>query len=191
MKYTFAPGQWENKGLTYAYSWRFPELPKFRQEDDCIVNSRSETDPNDFDYMGLLAPGWHADGACVTAQCSFEDLAAPMLLISCEEETGEDGALRTLEYYEVVIWRHGLNVWRHHTVDRKPSHYLVLGLTFPLAEGEIHTLSAEVREKNMLVRVDDREVRLFVHDLRGPFRLGYTACEGFCRLYEMTVTDPE
>jgi len=38
-KITFTHGSWEDAGRQYAYSWRFPERPVFRQEEDCIVNS--------------------------------------------------------------------------------------------------------------------------------------------------------
>lgn len=190
MTISFVPGGWENAGLTYAYSWRFPALPLFRQEADCIANSRISRDPDRFDYMGLLAPGWYGEGAAVAVRCGFEKLGAPMLLLSMEDETDENGALRTLEYYEIVIWKYGLNVWRHHTQNRDTSHYLVLGASFSLAEDEVHALSAQVQEKHLLIEVDGREFRLYLHDLRAPFRLGYTACEGICRLYGMTVTSP-
>ena len=187
-KISFAPGGWENAGLEYAYSWRFEALPVFRQEADCIRNSPLKDNPQDFDYMGLLAPGTYTAGAKISVRCSFEKLGAPMLLLSGENEIDEKGVLRTLEYYEIVIWKNGLNVWRHHTENRKTSHYLALGATFPLSTDEIHTLSAEVKEKRLLMEVDGRKLNLFLHDLPASFRLGYTACEGICRLYEMTLS---
>ena len=184
---TFGPGEWENAGLTYAYSRRFESLPLFRQEADCIVNGRRADNPAVYDYMGLLAPGTYAAGAKISVHCSFEALGAPMLLLSMRHETDDSGILRTLEYYEIVIWKNGLNVWRHFTCERGPGHYLVLGASFPLAGGEKHLLCAEVRKDRLLTRVDGHEFNLFLHDLADSFRLGYTACEGFCRLYDMTV----
>ena len=188
-KSSFVPGAWEKAGLEYAYSWRFPDLPVFRQEADCIANSQTADDPPDFDYMGLLAPEACGSGAKIAVRCSFEALGAPMLLLSMEDEVDPDGVLRTLEYYEIVIWKNGLNVWRHHTDHRRTSHYLALGATFPLRADEIHTLSAEIHPDRLLMDVDGHKLNLFVPDLRDRFRLGYTACEGICRLYEMTI-DP-
>ncbi len=185
---SFTPGGWEKAGLTYAYSWRFAALPVFRQEADCIASGRSADDPTDFDYMGLLARETCAPGAKIAVHCSFEALGAPMLLLSLADEIDEGGELRTLEYYEIVIWRNGLNVWRHHTEGRRTSHYLVLGAAFSLAEGEKHALSAEVRSDRLLMDVDGRSFNLFTGDLPGGFRLGWTACEGICRLYDMTIT---
>ena len=187
MNISFAPGQWENSGLVYAYSWRFPALPVFNQEADCIANSRSQDDPQDYDYMGLLLPRQYTAGARLSVRCSFEALGAPMLLLSAAEETDAQGILRTLEYYEVVIWKNGLNVWRHHTEGRKCTYYKLLGASFPLAEGESHTLSAELQSRRLVLDVDGHRLDLYVHDLPDALRLGYTACEGICRLYDLRV----
>ena len=190
-KIVFTPGGWENAGLTHCYSWRFDALPVFRGEPDCILNGRTP-DGEDFEYMGLLAGEDYSFGSSISVRCGFEELGAPMLLVSFSEETGPDGELRLLEYYEIVIWKNGLNVWRHHTETdgegrKKTSHYLSLGADFPLSGGKIHTLSAEVRENRMLLAADGHRFDLFLHDLKAPFRLGYAAGEGICRLYEMTL----
>ena len=187
MDVSFAEGAWENAGMTYAYSWRFPDLPRFRQEKDCIVNSKRSDKPLDYDYVGLLAPGEYAPGAGITVRCSFEDRGAPVLLLSGVNETDENGILRTLEDYEIVIWKNGLNVWRHHTVNRETSHYLALGASFPLAGDVIHALSLKTRKDRLLMDVDGTKLNLFIPDMFASFRLGYMACEGFCRLYDMSV----
>ena len=187
MDVSFAKGAWENAGMTYAYSWRFPDLPRFRQEADCVVNTKRSDKPMDFDYVGFLAPGIWAPGAKITVRTAFEDGGAPMLLLSGENEIDENGVLRTLEYYEIVIWKNGLNVWRHHTEGRETSYYLTLGAAFPLSGGEEHILTMNTRPDRMLLDVDGRKLNLFIHDMPPSFRLGYTACEGYCRLYGMRI----
>lgn len=186
-KITFTPGSWENAGLKYAYSWRFRELPVFRQEEDCIVNSEAPGTEQVYDYMGLVAPETYSFGTKLSARLSFQELGAPMLTICDRYEIDENGILRTLDYIEIVIWKNGLNVWRMHTQDRKVSFYKVLGVRFPLAEKEVHTISAEMKENRLLIKLNDREMDLFVHDLQDEFLLGFTACEGFCRTYDMTI----
>lgn len=180
----FHPGKWEGAGLRYAYSLRFPDRPLFRQEADCIVNGKTG---GEWDYMGLLLPGEYGPGASVSARCAFEGDGAPMLLLSMENGEGRDGCLLTLEYYEIVIWKNGLNVWRHFTEDGTTSHYLTLGAAFPLEAGAVHTLTAELREKRMLLSADEMRFSLYVPDLTQRFTLGYTACEGLCRLYGLAV----
>jgi len=209
-KISFLPGGWESAGLEYAYSWRFPGEPVFRQEADCIANSASPEGPGGFDYVGFLLPGEFSVGARVEARCSFEGLAAPMLTLVDRMETDERGVLRTLDFYEAVIWRNGLNIWRHHTAGRNTTHYKALGAGFPLAEGQVHTLSLEMApqaanpdedgaaadggeapakssDKRMVLTVDGIKLDLFIDDLPERFRLGYSACEGVCRLYDIAV----
>ena len=185
----FTPGSWEKAGLVHAYSWRFPQLPVFRQESDCLINSEAPGTSQLYDYMGLLDTQSYSTGTRLSVRCSFEDLGAPMLVISDRNEIDENGILRTLDYYEIVMWKNGLNVWRMHTEDRRESHYKVLGATFPVTEKDIHTLSVEIQENRLFIKVDEQKLELFLHDLPDSFLLGYTACEGYCRLYEMNIDD--
>ena len=191
MIYSFKPGKWENSGLEYAYSWRFERFPRFRQEADCIENNPIPDVENDFDYMGLMTPERYGAGTTLSVKMRFENLAAPMLLLSMDHELDGQGHIRTLEYYEIVIWKNGLNVWRHYTRERKPGHFLVLGATFPLATEEKHRLRVDVREDRLLMNVDGHAFNLYLHDLTDTFRLGYTACEGYCRLYDMTTGEKD
>lgn len=190
-KITFTPGNWENAGLQYAYSWRFPQLPVFRQEEDCIVNNEAPGTQQVYDYMGLLDQELYTYGTKLSARLSFHKYGAPMLTICDRYETDENGVLRTLDYYELVIWENGLNVWRMHTQDRKVSWYKVLGDKFSLAAKEIHTISVLIKENRLIIQVNDKESDLFVHDLGEKFLLGFTACEGFCRTYDMTIESGE
>jgi len=186
-KITFTPGSWEDAGLVYGYSWRFPEKPVFLQEETCIINAEAPGTRQLFDYMGLFAPETYTTGAKISVRCSFEDWAAPMLTISQGNEIDEEGTLRTLDYFEIVLYKNGINVWRLQTENRTVRHYKVLGALFPVSEKEIHTLSAEIQKNRLIIQVDDRKFELFAYDLQESFLLGYTACEGYCRLYEMEI----
>ena len=51
-----------------------------------------------------------------------------------------------------------------------------------------HPLTDEqIRKNRLLMQLDETVLELYVHDLPDSFRLGYTACEGICRLYELTA----
>ena len=193
---TFTPGNWEQEGLELAYSWRFEELPEFVQEADCIRNSASlpgSCQNGGYDYMGLMLPETYGAGTKLTVRCSFAATeggsGAPMLTIADRCEVDENGVLRTLDYYEVVIWHRGMNLWRLHTEDRQVHHYLVAGLSFPLKMDTMHTLSAELKDNRMMISVDDQMADLFVSDMPEQYRIGYTACEGICKLFDMTVEE--
>ena len=182
---SFKPGGIDKAGLIYAYSWRFSDFPTFRQESDCIVNSLRGD--GSYDYMGIVFPEKYGYGTKISVCCSFEEYAAPMILISMDNEEDENGRLRTLEYYELVIWKNGLNVWRHSTDKRAASFYKLLGADFRLESGIRHILSAEIREKNILIDIDGKKFDIWAADLTDCLSLGYAACEGICRLYEMSV----
>ncbi len=187
MKVSFAPGGWENAGFDYACSWNLPEPPRFCQEKDCVVNRKRSDRPMDYDYASLLAPGEYTPGARLAVRCTFEERGAPMLLLSDRNEKDENGILRTLDYYEIVIWKNGLNVWRHRTENRNNTYYLALGAFFPIEQDRVHDLSVFLRRDRMLVDVDGKKMNLYVHDMPPRLRLGYSACEGRCRLIEMEI----
>ncbi len=191
MIYSFKPGEWENSGLEYAYSWRFERFPRFRQEADCIENNPIPDVENDFDYMGLMTPERYGAGTTLSVKMRFENLAAPMLLLSMDHELDGQGHIRTLEYYEIVIWKYGLNVWRHYTNGRVPGHYLTLGTKFPLEESKVHTLTAEILSKRLKLTVDGaHEMDLYLPDLADSLNLGFCACEGICGIYGMEIKTP-
>ena len=184
---TFAPGLWENAGLRYAYSWRFEGFPTFRQEADCIINSSDPAGPAGYDYLGMLSQTPLTEGDTLRVRTSFEGSAAPMITLCDRYEIDENGVLRTLDYYELVIWKNGLNVWRMHTQERKVSFYKALGLTFPLEAGQPHMLSVTLEPQHLHIRVDDHAAQLYLPDMPASFLGGYTACEGLCRLYDMEI----
>ena len=191
MLYTFTPGAWEDKNLQYAYSWRFERFPQFRQEADCIENNPIPDVENDFDYMGLMTPERYGPGTTLSVKMRFENLAAPMLLLSWEHELDDEGHVRTLEYYEIVIWKYGLNVWRHYTNSRVPGHYLTLGAAFSLEESTIHTLKAEILSHRVKLTVDGgHSLDLYLPDLPESLNLGFCACEGICGIYDMEIDTP-
>lgn len=187
MKISFTPGAWEDAGLVYAYSWRFEGLPVFCQDADCIRNGAVGQDPGmaDYDYLGLVAPASFSVGAGCTLRCGFEGTGAPMLVLCDRREIDENGVFRTLDYYEIVLYKNGLNVWRMVTRDRQVTYHNVLRAFFFVPENEAHLLSLHTRDRRFLLSADEREFELYIPELTGPFYLGCTACEGVCRLYEL------
>ena len=185
MTHSFTPDRFETSGLIHAYTKRFSDLPVFRKEEECIVNSMRSN--GSYDYMGVVFPEKYTYGSRITIDCSFEDFGAPMVLLSMENETDMHGVLWTLEYYEFVIWKNGLNVWRHTMKNEVPSWYLALGAKFDLKCEERHVLSVETGERHFDIDIDGRKFTLFAGDITDSFSLGYTACEGICRLYGMTA----
>ena len=114
MKINFAKGAWNTDELTYAYTYRFPQTNEFLQNEDSIENAENPACAADgYDYLSLVSKATFGFGTKITTRCSFMGNAAPLIIISDGLDNCEDGHKRYARYFEVVVWRNGVNVWRH------------------------------------------------------------------------------
>ena len=91
-------------------------------------------------------------------------------------------------YFEVVLYKSGLNVWRlWRGADGKVTWHNRLGVAFPVEENAVHTLSTEVKENYLDITLDQMRVSLRAEDLFPAFHLGITGCEGPCLFYDMAI----
>jgi len=186
-QYSFAKGCWNDAELTVAYSFRFTETPGFVQHDDCIGSGVNSGHREGFDNVSLLTRERFPAGAKAAIRCSFEGMGCPEIIIVEECESCPDGAVRYGACFEVVLYKNGLNVWRHYREDGKCSWHKRLGLEFPVTENEIHELTAEVRENYLVVTINGKRFTLRVDDFPERFHLGITTCEGVARVYDLRV----
>jgi hypothetical protein len=115
-------------------------------------------------------------------------MAAPLLIFSEDLELCEDGCYRYGNYFEVVLYKHGINVWRlWRDADGAVRWHKRLGVEFPVSEGEVHTLSVQLKEGYMDIDLDSMKLSLRAEDLFREFYLGITGCEGPCRFYGMEI----
>lgn len=189
MKINFAKGAWSTDELTYAYTYRFDETNEFIQNEDSIENAENPKSPADgYDYLSLVTKEAFGFGTRITTRCSFEGNAAPLIVIPDCLDDCADGYKRYGRYFEVVLYKNGINVWRHwRKEDGTPTWHKCLGMEFPVTAGEIHTLSVEFKENYMVIELNGVKTNLRTEDLFSSFHLGVTGCEGPCRFYDMTV----
>lgn len=187
MKISFSKdGLWD-RALGYAYSYRFQEIPAFLQKADHIENRENPGATYGFDNISLLTPEKYGPGTRLSARCAFEDLGAPLLVLAPWTETDPRGVTRYGDYIEVVLWKNGVNVWRMWMANGEVTWKQLLGVDFPVSEGEVHTLSVTVGADTLEIAADDRKILLAVEDLYPTFHLGLNACEGINRFYEMEI----
>ena len=67
----FTKGNWEEY-FDYASTTRFPFVPKFIQEEDCIVNGRNPKMRDGFDYTTIMTKEKYGAGTKICITCSFE-----------------------------------------------------------------------------------------------------------------------
>ncbi|MBP3634570.1 MAG: hypothetical protein J6J43_08365 [Oscillospiraceae bacterium] len=186
MKIRFNRPAWQDM-LTTAYSFRFTETPSFTQKEDHITTCVNASHREGFDNISLLSKQTYTAGAKATIRCAFEDLGCPEIIIVPEAEACADGAVRYGACFEVVLWKNGINVWRHYREDGKCFWHKRLGMSFSNEEHKIHALTVQVLEQELLIDLNGQKTSLRAEDLPERFHLGLTGCEGIVRIYEMSI----
>ena len=185
--FDFSSGAWKNDLMT-AYSFRFTETPEFTAEDDHITTLENKNHREGFDNISLLYKEPFSTGVKANLHCAFEDIGCPEIILVKKPESCEDGAIRYGECFEVVLWKNGVNVWRHFMDEnRKCSWHKRLGLNTSFAENDIHELEVSVEKDCLSFRVDGVSADLRVEDIFESFYIGLTACEGIVRLYDFSI----
>ena len=188
MHISFCKDAWDESAVTHAYTYRFPYTNRFLQHEDCIENGANPEMADGFDYLSIMTREKIPLGSKITTRCSFSGSAAPLLIFSDALDLCEDGVYRYGNYFEVVLYKNGLNVWRlWRQDDGRVTWHKRLGVTFPVSENEIHTLSTELKENYLNIALDNMCVSLRAEDLFPAFHLGITGCEGSCRIYDMAI----
>lgn len=185
-KYNFAKDCWKLDELTVAYSFRFTETPQFVQHEDCI-GSGVNSDHREGYNISLLTKDSYGAGAKASIRCAFEEMGCPEIIIVEKLEDCDDGAVRYGACFEIVLYKNGLNVWRHYREDGRCFWHKRLGLEFSVAENVIHELTAQIKEKELVVVIDGKRFTLRVEDFPEKFHLGITVCEGIASVYDMCI----
>ena len=186
---SFANGQWR-EDLTTASSFRFTETPDFTQREDHVTTRKNPDHREGFDNISLLDPQRYGAGVKVQMQCAFDGLGCPEIIFVEKPEMCPDGAVRYGACFEVVLWKNGINVWRHYmdAADHRCYWHKRLGFTMPIAEGQTHVLTAEVVKDYIVFSVDGVKLQLRTEDMFEQFYVGVTACEGIVRLYDLRIS---
>lgn len=185
----FRKGQWKEENWIRAYTFRYQETPALHQEEDCISSKRNESHPEGFDNVSLLHYQPLEKGAGMEMTCAFEGNGCPEIILVPEIEKCPDGNIRYGACFEIVMYRGGVNVWRHFREEGKCSWHKRLGLRFNLEEHALHRLSVEIRENELAIKADGYEAVLRTEDLPQSFYGGITMCEGAARVYNMKIKE--
>ncbi len=177
-----------NNSLLQAYTFRFTETPTPAQQDTCIASMPNPAHTEGYDNVSFLTPQQYAPGAAATLRCSFEGLGCPEIILVPAAQRCDDGALRYGACLEVVLYKNGINVWRHYRdAAGQCSWHKRLGWEFSPAENTVHTLRVATRPQYLDIQVNDAKTTLRVDDLFENFHFGITLCEGIARAYDLDV----
>ena len=189
---SFGSSDWKQQ-LMQAYTFRYKETPDFTQCEDHITTAVNPNHKEGYDNISLLFPETYSAGVKAKLRCSFDGLGCPEIILVEKPEKCEDGAVRYGACFEIVLYKNGVNVWRHFMdeADHRCYWHKRLGLKMPVAEKEIHELEVEILKDYIVYSVDGVSVNLRTEDLFEKFYIGTTACEGIVRLYDLSVEQGE
>ena len=191
MKIDFSRGAWNTDDLVYAYTYRFPGAPEFLQQNDCVENRPDDTGTFgcDWENISMLSKETYPVGTRITVRCAFFDLGAPLITIA-DRMYSENGVMKYGDYMEVVLYKNGINIWRMHMDENKTVTWKkMLGVEFPVTEGDIHTLSVTVTADGLTVEADEHRMFWRCADIYESFHLGIDACEGLNRFYSLEIAE--
>ena len=189
MELSFARGAWNMEGLVYANSYRWADVPAFTQEDDCIVNGKTTSLTTGYENVSLMLKEPLSGDTHIVLRTSFDAWGAPLLVLAEDLAPDEEGKYRYREYYEVVLYEEGINVWRLTTdEDNTVSWRKAMSVDFPVSCGEIHTLTVDVIGDTLEITADEHRMSLLLPDLFQRYYVGIDACENINRFYSLTVS---
>jgi len=187
-KISFGDPSWRDM-LLRAYSFRFTETPDFIQRNDHITTAVNPQHREGFDNISLLSMEKYSPGVKASLRCSFDGQGCPEIIIVEDTELCSDGVIRYGACFEVILYKDGVNVWRHYmdASNHRCYWHKRMALAMPITEKDVHVLNVEVADKSINFSVDGIGVYLRTEDLPEHFHIGTTACEGIVRLYELVI----
>lgn len=191
MNVLFKKNEWTMDGLTWAGSARFSAMPDMEQREDYIENVSTDLTVHGYAYVSLVTKEKLQPGVKLASRCAFEDLGAPLFVLP-REMYEKDGYLFYSDCLEVVVWTHGINIWKLWKDEAGVLRVRnLLRLEIPLEKSVTHDFSVEVEKDRFNVTLDDKKVSIYCDEIYDSFHLGITGCEGPCRFYDMSIEPVE
>ncbi len=195
-QWSFTPGGWNPKDWILVKSPRWAYFGQWVQKPDHIENRvpiaatpeewqgkrASET------YTSMVYKHPFAGDVRVTTTTGFTPRMAPIIVIA--PELGQDalGRPEYREHFEVCIYNEGVNLWHHTFTDGKPAWRLAANAKFVLKPETPYLLDVEIKEKEIVIRIDGHEIRCQDTSIPAKFFVGITGCEGRNQFYDLSIT---
>lgn len=193
MKISFAKDCWDNIPFEYAYTYRFHKFNKFTQEVDCIKNLAADNDEDfgcPFENISILSNEKYGAGTSLSTTCSFESYGAPLIVMANELEKGENGVLRYGNYFEVVLYEKGINVWQMKMDEAKKVTWTKLSASvFEVSHNTPHLLKVKIAENGIWTEALGVKTFVYVPDMPKAMHVGIDACEGINRFYDFAIDE--
>ncbi len=176
--------------FNYAYSAVHSTHNKFNIYADHIANFEID-DESSFSYISLISKEKFSGKVKLSTKCSFCNYGAPLIVLSNDLTTNEDGTKLYGAHYEIVAYEDGCNIWYVVLFPENTSHPIKstrIGYAqFKIEPNTIIDISAEIDGKKLTACINGHTVECFDENIPYQFCAGLTACEGPNRFYEFSV----
>lgn len=193
--YRFNAKELDLSDFFYAYAPVARSYEEFVLQENSINNRLgSGSEPDDifaFPFITLLTKDKFKSGVSFSTNCSFERFGAPLLVITETAPADQNGIHKYGEYYEVVAYEKGLNIWKvlpcPERTERPISPTLLGQIEFDIADGSVIEIAMEIEGKNIIGTVNGHTLKANCDSLPDSFHIGFTACEGYNDFYSFTI----
>ena len=162
---------------------------KFVQKENCIENTYNE-EIKDFDYVSIITKEKYNDGVTIRVKCSFDTFGAPLIVLTDDYKSLEDGSYQYGLHFEVVAYENGCNVW--HIVPGKEEKNpidvtKVNAIEIPIEDKSMIDMEVTIKSQKLYIRVNDQSFVAQHEEIPEQMHVGITACEGINQFYEFEV----
>lgn len=198
---SFQKDAWRPDDWQMVRSMRWDVCSRWIQKQDHIENDMpDDIRPEDMQmgrdrtgetYVSMLARQGLTWNTLIRTTCSFDDRMAPLLVIA-KELTDVYKA-----HWEIVLYDHGVNIWRYDLIGGKLHWYLEAFLEMNLAPKIPHVLEAIPYRNSkgdfLFAGCNGQYVgcRLGKGMFPDSYHAGITACEGKNRFYDFSTSKLE
>lgn len=189
---SFAKDAWNPGDWVIAKNPTVPHLGMWVQRDTCIENE-TPTDPAQKSSLDqtlttmVYAKPFAGDFA---AAATFEigSGAAPGIVLAQDWASDAEGRPQYGEFYEVIIYEKGINLWHHFARDGKRTYELSAYSTFALKADTPYKLKVVRKAKTLDISVGEHQIGVLIAPLAPELFVGLEGCEGVCRVSDFSVT---
>ena len=173
----------------YALAPHTKAKAKFSErEDGSLVNEYNDAIKG-YDYISLISKEEYSIGAQIDVDCYFEGTGAPCIVFT-DDLRKKDGTYEYGDHFEVCIYEGGLNVWYiipwPERVARPIKPTLLLEEKWKVCQSGVNC-KVKFDKKRITVQIEGRELVVENENMPEKFKIGFTACEGFCGFKSFSV----
>ena len=185
MRIDFSKKTWNPQDFTQVTSLRTDGRKPFMQEEDCVVNDVYKENINDYNYISLLYKQTYNTPVEISTTCSFESFGAPLIVLTDDLISTEDGYPAYGHHFEIVAYEKGINVW---DLNGNAKPIKAAFNHFEVPANEKLELKVKVLEDKLQISLYGQDMEFPISGLPSSFRCGITACEGVNRFYSFEVS---